>query len=39
MAHTFAEKVLARKAGLAEVAPGQIVEVTPDVALSGSHVC
>ncbi len=34
MAHTFAEKVLARKAGLAEVAPGQIVEVTPDVALS-----
>jgi len=34
MAHTFAEKVLARKAGLAEVAPGQIVEVTPDAALS-----
>ena len=34
MGHTFAEKVLARKAGLDEVVPGQIVEVTPDVALS-----
>ncbi len=34
MGHTFAEKVLAQKAGLAEVTPGQIVEVTPDAALS-----
>jgi homoaconitate hydratase family protein len=34
MGHTFAEKILAQKAGLATVAPGQIVEVTPDVALS-----
>jgi len=34
MGHTFAEKILAQKAGLAQVVPGQIVEVTPDVALS-----
>jgi 3-isopropylmalate/(R)-2-methylmalate dehydratase large subunit len=34
MAQTFAEKILAKKAGLAETQPGQIVEVTPDVALS-----
>jgi 3-isopropylmalate/(R)-2-methylmalate dehydratase large subunit len=34
MGHTFAEKILAHKAGLAEVVPGQIVEVTPDAALS-----
>jgi 3-isopropylmalate/(R)-2-methylmalate dehydratase large subunit len=34
MSYTFAEKLLARKAGLAHVEPGQIVEVTPDVALS-----
>ena len=34
MGHTFAEKILAQKAGLAEVVPGQIVEVTPDAALS-----
>jgi 3-isopropylmalate/(R)-2-methylmalate dehydratase large subunit len=34
MGHTFAEKILARKAGLAAVIPGQIVEVAPDVALS-----
>ncbi len=34
MGHTFAEKVLALKAGLNEVTPGQIVEVEPDVALS-----
>ena len=34
MSHTFAEKILAQKAGLAEVVPGQIVEVTPDAALS-----
>lgn len=31
---TFAEKTLAKKAGLAEAKPGQIVEITPDVALS-----
>lgn len=34
MGHSFAAKVLARKAGLAEAVPGQIVEITPDVALS-----
>jgi 3-isopropylmalate/(R)-2-methylmalate dehydratase large subunit len=34
MGHTFAEKILAQKADLAEVVPGQIVEVTPDAALS-----
>jgi len=34
MGHTFAEKILAQKAGLAQVVPGQIVEVTLDVALS-----
>ncbi|MCP4544149.1 MAG: 3-isopropylmalate dehydratase large subunit [Chloroflexi bacterium] len=34
MGHTFAEKILAQKAGLDEVVPGQIVEVTPDAALS-----
>jgi 3-isopropylmalate/(R)-2-methylmalate dehydratase large subunit len=34
MGSTFAEKMLARKAGLDRVTPGQIVEVTPDVALS-----
>lgn len=34
MGHTFAEKILAQKAGLAEVVPGQIIEVTPDAALS-----
>ncbi|MCK4317094.1 MAG: 3-isopropylmalate dehydratase large subunit, partial [Anaerolineae bacterium] len=34
MGHTFAERMLAQKAGLPEVVPGQIVEVTPDVALS-----
>ncbi len=34
MGRTFAEKVLAKKAGLKEVVPGQIVEITPDVALS-----
>ncbi|MCJ7737918.1 MAG: 3-isopropylmalate dehydratase large subunit [Anaerolineae bacterium] len=30
MAHTFAEKVLAQKAGLDSVSPGQIVVVQPD---------
>jgi len=34
MGHTFAEKILAQKAGLAKAVPGQIVEVTPDAALS-----
>jgi len=34
MGMTFAEKVLARKAGLDRVVPGQIVEVGPDTALS-----
>jgi 3-isopropylmalate/(R)-2-methylmalate dehydratase large subunit len=34
MGMTFAEKVLARKAGLERVVPGQIVEVGPDTALS-----
>lgn len=34
MGQTFAEKVLAKKAGLAQTVPGQIVEISPDVALS-----
>ncbi len=34
MAQTFAEKILAKKAGLDRTVPGQIVEITPDVALS-----
>jgi 3-isopropylmalate/(R)-2-methylmalate dehydratase large subunit len=34
MGMTFAEKILARKAGLERVVPGQIVEVGPDTALS-----
>jgi 3-isopropylmalate/(R)-2-methylmalate dehydratase large subunit len=34
MGQTFAEKVLAKKAGLAETVPGQVVDVSPDVALS-----
>ncbi len=34
MAKTFAEKVLARAAGLAEVAPGRIVDVYPDLYMS-----
>ena len=34
MPQTFAEKLLARKAGLDSTVPGQIVEVSPDVALS-----
>jgi 3-isopropylmalate/(R)-2-methylmalate dehydratase large subunit len=34
MPQTFAEKILARKAGLPATIPGQIVEITPDVALS-----
>jgi 3-isopropylmalate/(R)-2-methylmalate dehydratase large subunit len=34
MGQTFSEKVLAQKAGLEAVAPGQIVQVRPDIALS-----
>ncbi len=34
MGHTFAEKALARAAGLPEVVAGQIVDAKPDVALS-----
>lgn len=34
MGKTFVEKILARKAGLAEVVPGQIVEVAPDLGMS-----
>ncbi|MBC7099755.1 3-isopropylmalate dehydratase large subunit, partial [Candidatus Bipolaricaulota bacterium] len=34
MGKTFAEKILAKKAGLSEVVPGQIVEVTPDLGMS-----
>jgi 3-isopropylmalate/(R)-2-methylmalate dehydratase large subunit len=34
MPGTFAQKVLARKVGAAEISPGEIVIVSPDVALS-----
>jgi len=34
MGKTFAEKALARAAGLAKVMPGQVVDAQPDVALS-----
>ncbi|HXV42339.1 MAG TPA: aconitase family protein, partial [Anaerolineae bacterium] len=34
MGHTFAEKILAKNAGLPEVMPGQVIDVTPDIALS-----
>ncbi len=34
MPHTFAEKVLAKKAGVKPLTAGQIVEISPDVALS-----
>jgi 3-isopropylmalate/(R)-2-methylmalate dehydratase large subunit len=34
MGMTFAEKILAKKAGLARTVPGQIVEISPDTALS-----
>jgi len=34
MSQTFAEKVLAKKAGLDRTVPGQIVEIRPDVILS-----
>jgi len=34
MAHTFAEKVLARNAGLPEVHVGQVIDASPDLVLS-----
>ncbi len=34
MPHTFVEKILAKNAGLSEVTPGQVIDATPDVALS-----
>lgn len=34
MGHTFVEKILAKNAGLPEVTPGQVLNATPDVALS-----
>jgi 3-isopropylmalate/(R)-2-methylmalate dehydratase large subunit len=34
MGYTFAEKVLARKAGLPSVQAGQVIDVTPDLVLS-----
>ncbi|MCL4299818.1 MAG: 3-isopropylmalate dehydratase large subunit [Anaerolineae bacterium] len=34
MGYTFVEKILAKNAGLAEVTPGQVLDATPDVALS-----
>ncbi len=34
MPQTFAEKIMAKKAGLDTTDPGQIVEITPDVVLS-----
>ena len=34
MSQTFAEKILAQKAGLKDTVPGQIVEIRPDVVLS-----
>jgi 3-isopropylmalate/(R)-2-methylmalate dehydratase large subunit len=34
MSHTFVEKILARNAGLPQVVPGQIIEASPDIALS-----
>jgi 3-isopropylmalate/(R)-2-methylmalate dehydratase large subunit len=34
MPYTFVEKILARNAGLPAVKPGQVIDATPDVALS-----
>lgn len=34
MGYTFAEKILAKKAGVAATSAGEIVEISPDVALS-----
>lgn len=34
MSYTFAEKILAHNAGLDSVVPGQVIDATPDIALS-----
>src|SRR5688572_19037151 len=34
MGHTFVEKILARNTGLPAVVPGQVLDATPDIALS-----
>ncbi len=34
MGQTFAEKIMAKKAGLEKTVPGQVVDISPDVALS-----
>lgn len=34
MGQTFAEKIMAQKAGLEKTVPGQVVDISPDVALS-----
>ena len=34
MGQTFAEKILAKRAGLEKTVPGQVVDITPEVALS-----
>ncbi len=34
MSYTFVEKILAKNAGLSSVQPGQVIDATPDVALS-----
>ena len=34
MSHTFVEKILAKNAGLPSVTPSQVLDATPDVALS-----
>lgn len=34
MSHTFVEKILAKNAGLPQVTPGQVIDATPDIALS-----
>ena len=36
MGKSFAEKVLARAAGLSEVSPGEIVDVYPDLCMSNT---
>ena len=37
MGMTIAEKILARKAGLASVVPGQIVDAYRDISVSGTN--
>lgn len=34
MSHTFVEKILAKNSGLPHVMPGQVIDATPDLALS-----